>query len=339
MEKKYFAQLDGVRALAALLVVASHTGAMKMTGQGGLAVAAFFALSGFIVVCPWKKDEEERFCSIKYIGQFYLKRALRLLPAYYVVIIFANWLTGTLRTATEDLLFLNSSGHLWFLQQELLMYLIVPFLMIVLHFLKQRCRMNNLLIGILLLITAYFLQEHLTSKVFYLMGNGKKQSFRIGLFMTGMAFGYFYKWGKCSKITHGAAKAAADVLEFVLAAAAVFSSAFFVEKLCPGLTEYYVGWKHPFACAVGSSLLFYLLLANGDGWAARIFSNPIAVYVGRLSYGIYLIHYFLIPYVTLPTCKQIFAAVFVLSLGTSLLINEIIEKPLARLTARAPKHS
>lgn len=328
MEKKYYAQLDGVRALLVMLVVASHTNAMKMTGQGGLAVAAFFALSGFLVVLPWRSDGEECFCSVKYIGQFYLKRAIRLLPVYYVLILANAWLTNSLDSIKGDLLFTNSSGHLWFLQQELLMYLLAPFIVLFIYFLKKTFRLNNLWIGFILLILACLLQEYLTLKVFYLMGNGKKQSFRIGLFLTGMAFGYFYKSGKFPCLKKHAVKWVADAGSLILVAASVFSAAYFIERVRPELTAYYVGWEHPFACAVLSSILYLLLLVNREGWISRIFSNPLAVSVGKMSYVIYLVHYYLIPYTTLATCKQIFMAVFLLSAGIALLTNELIEKPL-----------
>ena len=82
MKQIRFDQLDGVRAFAILLVVASHTSAFGMTGQGGLGVAIFFTLSGFLLVIPIIPDGEERFCSISSILIFYLKRALSLFPSY-----------------------------------------------------------------------------------------------------------------------------------------------------------------------------------------------------------------------------------------------------------------
>lgn len=324
--KKYYSQLDGVRALAIFLVAASHTSAVKMTGQGGLSVAAFFALSGFLFVLPWTEHEEDRFLSVKGIGTFYLKRALRLLPTFYVVIILTCWLTNTLDRLPGELTFSDSGEHLWFLQQELLMYLIAPFLLVIVCFLKKKCRLNNLCIGILLFILAFLLQKYLTSKVFYLMGNGKKQSFRLGLFVLGMAFGYFYKF-KTPVLKYKGGKLLADFACLILVAASVFSAAYFIELIRPDLVNYYVGWKNPFACALGSSLLYFLLLINPDGLVSRIFRNPAAVFVGQLSYGIYLVHFFLIPYVDLPTCKQNLVAVFLLSLGASLLLKETIEKP------------
>lgn len=62
MKTERYVQLDGLRAFAICLVVVSHTQAFKLTGQGGLAVSFFFVLSGYLLVLPWKKDGEERFC-------------------------------------------------------------------------------------------------------------------------------------------------------------------------------------------------------------------------------------------------------------------------------------
>lgn len=138
MKTERWEQLDGLRAFAICLVVASHTQAFHLTGQGGLAVAFFFVLSGYLLVLPWKKDGEERFCSLSGILFFYRKRFLRLIPAYYVVYLAAHWLTDSTESIAKHLLFLNCSGHLWFLQQEILFYLLAPFFMLLLALLKKK---------------------------------------------------------------------------------------------------------------------------------------------------------------------------------------------------------
>ncbi|MDO4453901.1 MAG: acyltransferase [Eubacteriales bacterium] len=331
MKQIRFEQLDGVRAFAILLVVASHTSAFGMTGQGGLGVAIFFALSGFLFVIPGIPDGEERFCSVSSILFFYMKRALRLLPSYYIILLSVYWITDFSQGLAGNLLFTNCQGHLWFLQQEVFFYLLAPFLMLILFFLKKICKFKNLHLFFLLLAIAYLSQKYLTVDVFYLMGNGKEQNFRLGLFLIGMAFGYLYKSEKCSSIKTWLGKASADFICLFLVCCSIFSSAFFLSRFNPELSSYYVGWNKPLLCAFGTGIFLFLILANKDGILSRLFRLPLLVSIGKSSYGIYLIHYFLIPYINFSTPVKNFTAVFFVSLGIGMILYVWIEQPIQRL--------
>ncbi len=334
MDTTRFDQLDGFRAFAIFLVVASHTYSFGMTGQGGLGVAIFFTLSGFLLAIPWTQDAEERFCSISSIPVFYLKRFLRLIPPYYLILLCVYWVTDSSENLLGNLLFFNCQGHLWFLQQEVLFYFLAPFLVLLLFFLKKKCGISNLWLGFLLLIAAFLFQKYFTAQVFYLIGNGKEQSFRIGLFLTGMAFGYFFKCRKSPFIKTFWGKFFADVICIVLIGCSIFSSAFFLQKIDPSLSSYYVGWNKPLLCAIGSGLFLFLILANPDGIISKILKLPILVSIGKLSYGIYLIHFFLIPYAPFSTPSKVFFAVFIASLGIAMIVQKWIEKPLQKLSSR-----
>jgi peptidoglycan/LPS O-acetylase OafA/YrhL len=83
--------LDGLRGLAILLVLFTHLGAQPgphlfwQLSQGGLVgVDVFFVLSGFLIT-SLLVSEWDRFGSIR-LPRFYMRRALRLLPALLVMI-------------------------------------------------------------------------------------------------------------------------------------------------------------------------------------------------------------------------------------------------------------
>ena len=83
----YFAPLDGLRALAVLLVVAGHTRtplAIQHYFSGGLGVGIFFVLSGFLITILLLR-EESAFGSVS-LGGFYIRRAFRILPPYLLTI-------------------------------------------------------------------------------------------------------------------------------------------------------------------------------------------------------------------------------------------------------------
>ncbi len=71
--------LDGLRAVAAFIVVFYHFGFTFVSG--GLGVLIFFVLSGFLITWLLLK-EEERFGDIS-LRNFYSRRSLRIFPAFY----------------------------------------------------------------------------------------------------------------------------------------------------------------------------------------------------------------------------------------------------------------
>ncbi|TCL76713.1 MULTISPECIES: acyltransferase [unclassified Curtobacterium] len=78
-------QLDGLRGLAVLLVVASHTAESVVPYGGVVGVTTFFVLSGFVITRALL-DEAERAGRI-HLGRFWLRRAARLLPAWTAVLV------------------------------------------------------------------------------------------------------------------------------------------------------------------------------------------------------------------------------------------------------------
>jgi peptidoglycan/LPS O-acetylase OafA/YrhL len=77
----YVPQLDGLRAIAISLVVVVHLGYQRFLG-GWLGVELFFVLSGFLIT-SLLTQEHDRSRSIA-VGNFYMRRVLRLTPALWV---------------------------------------------------------------------------------------------------------------------------------------------------------------------------------------------------------------------------------------------------------------
>jgi peptidoglycan/LPS O-acetylase OafA/YrhL len=87
----YIPSLDGIRAAAVLLVFAAHAG-LNDRVPGNFGVTVFFFLSGYLITTllrmEWDKSGR---ISLK---DFYLRRALRILPPMYVVLGVASLLTA-----------------------------------------------------------------------------------------------------------------------------------------------------------------------------------------------------------------------------------------------------
>src|SRR5215831_115057 len=83
----YMPALDGLRAIS-ILVVMFHHGDLFWMGRGGfLGVDIFLVLSGFLITTlllqEWEKTDTISF------KKFYSRRALRLLPALFALMIVA----------------------------------------------------------------------------------------------------------------------------------------------------------------------------------------------------------------------------------------------------------
>jgi len=139
LEARHLPLLDGLRAVAVMLVIASHSG---IGAGGGLGVTIFFVLSGFLIT--WLLTAEYAATGGVSIGAFYARRALRILPAYYVFLAFSfvmDWRAGDARSRAAALpavlYYMNyfnalhghpasSIAHAWSLAVEEQFYLVWP---------------------------------------------------------------------------------------------------------------------------------------------------------------------------------------------------------------------
>jgi peptidoglycan/LPS O-acetylase OafA/YrhL len=111
MKKIYFPNLDGLRSIAFLLVFFQHSvsdqllnrynGALglfsnRLLRGGEMGVSVFFVLSGFLITYLLLNElNATKGINIKH---FYIRRALRIWPLYYTVLIFMFFLYPVLRT-------------------------------------------------------------------------------------------------------------------------------------------------------------------------------------------------------------------------------------------------
>ena len=141
-------QLDGLRALAALTVIvhhnAPHSKVTDVVDLGAAAVWLFFVLSGFLItgILIRSRQAAER-SGVPWLGvarSFYTRRFLRIMPLYYLVVVIsliAN-LPGARRYVVWDLFYCTniltsfapgvtvSQYHFWSLCVEEQFYLVWP---------------------------------------------------------------------------------------------------------------------------------------------------------------------------------------------------------------------
>jgi peptidoglycan/LPS O-acetylase OafA/YrhL len=181
---RYAPGLDGVRALALLAVVAYHIGTTSnhtLLAGGYLGVDVFFVLSGYLIT-SLLLVEARRTGRIS-IKNFYLRRARRLLPALYAMLIAvaavgAYWLPQQATRLKGDLpasvfyyqnwwliaqgsSYFGTAGdrppmltHLWSLAVEEQYYLVWPLVLIFFARIRARRALMLLLIGAGVLVSA-----------------------------------------------------------------------------------------------------------------------------------------------------------------------------------------
>lgn len=122
MNIKYRKDLDGLRAIAVLLVVFAHASFPFVTG-GFIGVDVFFVLSGFLITYMIKDELANQTFTI---SNFYLRRIRRLMPAYFTVTFVTSvaaaflLLPDSLQTYTTSLVFSTFSlANFFFWQQGL----------------------------------------------------------------------------------------------------------------------------------------------------------------------------------------------------------------------------
>jgi len=82
---RYVPELDGLRGLAIFGVLLFHTGRFSLGWAG---VVLFFVLSGYLITGILLDGKERP----AYFGNFYARRALRIFPAYYVMLALTWWI-------------------------------------------------------------------------------------------------------------------------------------------------------------------------------------------------------------------------------------------------------
>ena len=166
--------LDGVRGLAALIVVLSHTSNAGMSfipfldfrGTGKSGVFLFFLLSAFLLTTPFLREGKGLF-SVDAMSHYWQRRFFRIYPLYTLYLLFALLSTYFLSFAfgkvgvgipfaldwlefIEHLSLVKGYGVTWSIAVEFKFYFILPFLVwLVLLF---RSRLNGFGMAVLFLI-------------------------------------------------------------------------------------------------------------------------------------------------------------------------------------------
>lgn len=313
----------------------------------------FFALSGFFAVYKSGGYSKEYFFKIRYIIKYYLKRVVRIIPVFWFYLFFVTilfWGTFYLFNdfSTESSLILNmffikSKGHLWFLQQEILFYISVPFILIILSLMKKGFYkmkiskvITNLICTILLFVSAMFLIKNIEKIPIITYGNGNFQYFRIGYFVLGIGTGYLYNTYEFIGLQFDKKKIYRILSNFVVFSFIIFcilSSNKFLSIINTKYQNYYIGWQKPEFCVIYSCIVIFLLVTSNDTVMSKFMGNKFFAFVGKISFCMYLFHW---PFLTLnnPSPMLKFSLVYFVTICVTIVIHKYIEEPTINLSKK-----
>jgi len=288
--RKYLPELDGLRAISILLVITVHMADDVWHWlNGGFGVLVFFVLSGYLITMLALREERRR--GQLDMGAFYIRRAFRIFPLYYLVLAAYIVLILVVKIAPDKIpgfapalpyfafYFPEVAAHMgphgsalpfyqaWSLGIEEKFYFVWPVLAFVL--LKGKTWPRRILTLALILLLVFYI--------------------------------YWAPWFGAYPIQSYAHILFGALLALLLdepqafASMQRFSSAIFPLTLLSlaALQFSNIPSRYPLYTRSVYGLLIMLLLAalvTTQGWMNRVLSLKTLVFIGKLSYGMYLVH-------------------------------------------------
>lgn len=292
-------QLDGIRAFAVGGVILEHwasgfprslRNSVQALDLGGLGVECFFVLSGFLITLILLNAKDQNRSFRTELGHFYLRRVLRIFPAYYAALFVTSILFDDMRHVVGWHAFYLSNlyplwygawppigGHFWSLSVEEQFYLFWPLIVLVLPMKKV----------MLVAIAGCILAPVSRLMIWHIAGNPAS----VTVTTTALDLLCFGAFLACVK--HKIGLPDDSLLTRRLQIAGLISLSLYAVL--------YFGFKHSLLNLVFgrtlTAIVFGALIAtaaNGfKGPIRLILENSFIVWLGVISYGLYIFHPFI----------------------------------------------
>ena len=339
---KYRADIDGLRSVAVIPVVLFHLGLAWMPG-GFVGVDVFFVISGFLITSIIARElDEGRFS----LARFYERRIRRIFPALFVVIavvllggaflLMPTDLYNAAQSAAAATLFASNflfyfeAGyfdaasytkpllHTWSLAIEEQFYIVLPLLLMALVRLGRRAGPWILALTAVSFLLSALTTARLPTEAYYLL---PWRAWELGI-GSAIALGYG------PRLNNPLLREGATALGIVL----IVATALMLSKAVP----------FPGVAALAPTLGAALILHAGrfgPTLVSRLLSTAGPVWIGKLSYSLYLWHWpVIVAYVyfmlDLPDAAAA-TALFGISLLLAYLSWRFVEQPFRHPAAAA----
>lgn len=300
---KYNPALDGLRGIAISMVMVFHATPNLLTG-GFIGVDIFFVLSGFLITMLLIKEyEAEGQISLR---QFYFRRALRLAPALLLLLVVFSCASLIVLSGPRLHQFLTDAiitfaylsnwarafnihppdflGHTWSLAIEEQFYLVWPiFLVAMTKWLHARKFWLALALGIAgcaVMWRIYLLVNNATPMRLYNGLDTRADSLMIG---SGLAIAL-----SLNSVRTYFAKDRSLILSLLAVIAAATICLFAIYGQWDQSAMFYWGYS---LTAIMSAIVIADAVQTNESMLFRVLSYPLLVWLGSISYGLYLWHF------------------------------------------------
>ncbi|WP_162523818.1 acyltransferase [Flavobacterium sp. LMO8] len=355
--------LDVFRAIAILLVLFSHLYyvldipnqlVISLSGLAGfIGVEMFFVLSGFLIGRILLEQMNTNEFYFRNLIHFIKRRWYRTLPAYYFVLIInvviAYLLSYQLNTTWRYPFFLQNLfqyqiiyfSESWSLSIEEWSYLIFPLILFLLNnWLKTTVKIKFIFSALLIIVVIHVFRFVNNATVFYEDMNLWNQNLKsIVIYrLDAIVYGFVLAW-ICFYYRNVILNYA--VYMFIIAIHLLFLQFFVLNVLGITLIQNPIYFNVFYFTLTSISIMF--LMPIFIFWNSQIFGSSVYIFVSKISYSIYLLHYsicavlfkFFIQYYNLEIglMLKLFIYLFLVFL-LSFLLHKYIEKPFLTLRGK-----
>lgn len=286
---KYIPRLDALRALSIGLVIFEHWVSQRL-GLGIIGVTTFFVISGYLITGLIVNDVSNP-STVNAAANFFWRRTLRLFPAYYfcIAILYIFNIGDIKQTLIYNLLYIsnfkiaidnswNGSGHFWSLAIEEQFYLIWFFLLI--H--KSRRKRQFIIITALCVAPLFRM-------LMFIMHQGQFKTFLLPGVADSLAAGALVYHLKDKVISH------LNNYTMWLTFGSLSLSALFMLRFYFHIYSFvFFVFLRDIATLIGI-LLLLMGLSHDKHILLRWMDWKWIQHIGKVSYGIYIYHYFIFP--------------------------------------------
>lgn len=356
--KNYITSLDGLRALAVILVLGYHFRIPFFNG-GFIGVDIFFVLSGYLITSILLREWQRRE-SID-LKLFWKKRLKRLYPALlFLLVIITGFALILIPKHFQSILKADAAGltllsnwwyifqevpyadffaeptplkHLWSLAVEGQFYLFYPFIFLIFYRIFKRKR--HVFYGLLAVGTASFLtmvllyQPEAIDRIYY------GTDTRVFTLILGGLFAFVWPYERLNKNANRSTRAFLDVVG-VLMIILLILTVVSVTEFTPAL------YQGGFLLIALMTLALLGVIIHPSASLGKLFSHPVLCWIGKRSYSLYLWHY---PVIVLSTPLRIGNNYRIILVVSQIILSfllahfsyEFIEKPFRNFTLKEVK--
>ncbi len=326
--KEFSAPLHGLRGIAVLYVVVSHLGYAGLFllpiahyGIGKIGVWIFFSLSAFLLTTHLYRNLHYTPSKISAILEYSIHRVFRIYPLY-VLVLFTHAILGEITNVEffKHLLLIQGKGELWAIPVEFQYYLIIPVIVISAFYIPKK-NVSLFLVATIFAPLYYGIMHPESVFSNELIIFSKLTPFILGSALALLLY-------KNMSPSMNDTLSANFLIPIVCLVGLIAVTVIYRSVDIGTLPNSYAPWL---SIAIGGMVVAFINLALQPNNIAKFLRARPLVFFGEISFSIYLLHIFVIRFVTtyfsgLPDIIKAW-----LSLGLCILLSfvsyRVIESP------------